>query len=186
LRWYPKSHPRFPLFVADVAHLFVLRRNFVAAVRLLRGVIRTGEHSPSTRSVILALYARALAGAGLTEEVARQQRRALRLLQSHAEWEALVLWHLAAAERLLTRWEPAEAYARRALEVATAQGDHEMMCLIRGTLSEVLAKRPAPPPVARKDGEFRSFVETLLSRLGEWAPRRARQRRGPWGEQWAA
>jgi len=186
LRWYPKSHPRFPLFVADVAHLFVLRRNFAAAVRLLRSVIRTGEHSPSTRSAILALYSRALAGAGLAEEVARQQRRALRLLQGHAEWETLVLWHLAAAERLLARWEPAERYARQALENATAQGDREMMALISGTLSEVLAQRPAPPPVARKDSEFRSFVETLLSRLAEWAPRRARQRRGPWGEQWAA
>ena len=186
LRWYPKTHPRFPLFIADVAYLFVLRRNFGSAVRLLRGVLRTGEHSPSTRSAILALYSRALAGAGHTEEVARQQRRALRLLQRHAEWETLILWHLAAAERLLARWEPAEAYARQALEIATAQGDREMMRLISGTLSEVLSKQPAPPAVTRKNEQFRSFVEALVSRLAEWAPRRTRQRRGPWGEQWAA
>ncbi|MFL5382244.1 MAG: hypothetical protein ACJ8GN_06985 [Longimicrobiaceae bacterium] len=186
LRWYPKNHHRFPLFVADVAYLFVLRRNFAAAVRLLRSVLRTGEYPPSIKSAILALYSRALAGAGHTEEVAHHQQRALRLLRRHAEWETLTLWHVAAAERLLARWEPAEAYARRALEIATTQGDREMMMLIGGTLSEVLAKRPAPPPVTRKTEQFRAFVEMLVSRLAEWAPRRARQRRGPWGEQWAA
>lgn len=186
LRWYPKSHPRFPLFVADVAYLFVLQRNFATAVRLLRAVLRTGEHSPSIRSAILALYSRALTGAGHAEEGSRQQQRALRLLRRHAEWETLILWHISAAERLLERWELAEEYARRALEIATEQGDREMIYLIRGTLSEVLAKRPAPPQVRRKDDPFRSFVETLVRRLSVWAPRRARQRRGPWGEQWAA
>jgi tetratricopeptide (TPR) repeat protein len=186
LRWYPKNHPRFPLFVADVAYLFVLRRNFAAAVRVLRGVIRTGEHSPSTRSAILALYSRALAGAGHVDEAARQRRRVLRLLQRHQEWETLALWHLAEAERVSANRESAEAYASRALEIATDQGDHEMMTLTRRTLAAITAKQPAPPPVIRKDEEFRSFVETLGSRLAEWAPRRARPRRAPLGDPWAA
>jgi tetratricopeptide (TPR) repeat protein len=186
LRWYPKNHPRFPLFVADIAYLFVLRRNFAAAVRVLRGVIRTAEHSPSTRSAILALYSRALAGAGHIDEAGRQSRRVLRLLQRHQEWETLALWHLAEAERASANPASAEAYASRALEIATHQGDREMMILTRGTLRAILAKKPAPPRAIRKDDEFRSFVETLVSRLGEWAPRRARPRRAPWGDQWAA
>jgi tetratricopeptide (TPR) repeat protein len=186
LRWYPKNHPRFPLFVADVAYLFVLRRNFAAAVRVLRGVIRTAELSPSTRSAILALYSRALAGAGHIDEAARQSRRVLRLLQRHQEWETLALWHLAEAERASANWESAEAYASRALEIATDQGDRETMTVTRRTLGAILAKMPAPPRAIRKDDEFRVFVEMLVNRLANWAPRRARPRRAPWGDQWAA
>jgi len=186
LRWYPKGHRRFPLFVADVAYLLVLQRNFSTAVRLVRGVLRAGDHPPSIKSAILALYARALAGAGYADEIGRQRRRVLRLLQRHREWESLALWHLAAAEWQLANWESAEAYARRALEVAAGQGDREMVWLTNRTLSAVLTKKPAAPMVTRKDPEFRSLVETLERRLVEWAPRRARSRRAPWGDQWAA
>lgn len=186
LRWYPKNHLRFPLFVADIAYLFVLRRHFAAALRLLRAVLRTGDHPPSTKSAILALYSRALAGVGHTDEAARQQRRVLRLLRRDHEWETLALWHLAAAERIMANWATAEAYARQALEIATIQGDREMKWLTRRTLAAILARKPAPPPVIRKSEEFRALVETLMSRLAEWAPRRARPRRAPWGEQWAA
>jgi hypothetical protein len=167
--------------VADVAYLFVLQRNFAATVRLLRGVIRTGDHPPSVRGAILALYSRGLAGAGHTDEADRQRLRALRLLERHHEWVTLALWHLAEAERLLARWEPAAAYASRALELATDQGDREMMWVTRRTLAAIRAKRPVPPPVIRTE-EFHSFVEALASRLAEWTPRRARPRRASWGD----
>jgi tetratricopeptide (TPR) repeat protein len=186
LRWYPKNHPRFPLFVADVAYLFVLKRHFAAAVRLLRGVIRTVEHPPSARSAILALYARALAGAGHAAEAARYLGRVQRLLQRHQEWETLALWHLAEAERLSANPESAEAFASRALEIATKQGDREMVCLTRRTLAAIMAKTPSPPQTTRMNEELRSFVETMVRRLAEWSPRRARPRRAPWGDQWAA
>jgi tetratricopeptide (TPR) repeat protein len=185
LRWYPKYHHRFPLFVADIAFLFVLRRHFAAASRLLRGVIRAVD-DPGTKSVVLALYARALAGAGHMDEAARQERRALRLLQHHHEWEAVALWHLAAAGRFTARWESAQAYAARALEIARARDDRETAQLTRRTLAAILARKPAPPQVVRKTDAFREFVETLNSRLAQWAPRRARSRRAPWGDQWAA
>jgi tetratricopeptide (TPR) repeat protein len=185
LRWYPKYHHRFPLFVADIAFLFVLRRHFAAASRLLRGIIRT-MGDPGTKSVVLALYSRALAGAGHRDEAARQERRALRLLRNHHEWEAVALWHLAAAGRLTAQWESAQAYAVRALEIATARNDRETARLARRTLSAIRARRPAPPRAIRKTDAFREFVETLASRLAEWAPRRARSRRAPWGDQWAA
>jgi tetratricopeptide (TPR) repeat protein len=180
LRWFPKDHPRFPAFVADVALLLVLRRNFAAAVRLLRGVVRAGDHPPSLQSAILALYSRGLAGAGHTDEAARQRRRVLGLLERDQEWVTLALWHLAEAERLSAHWGPAAAYASRALELATDQGDREMMWLARRTLAAIRAKRPAPPQVIR-DEAFGSFLETLAGRLAEWAPRRARPRRAPWG-----
>jgi hypothetical protein len=40
LQWYPKNHPRIPLFGADVALMLVLDRRYVAAVRILRAVLR--------------------------------------------------------------------------------------------------------------------------------------------------
>ena len=181
LRLYPQNHPRLPLFVADVAYLFVARRNYAAAVRLLDGVVRTSDHPPSVKSAILALYSRALTGAGHPEEAARQRRRALRLLERHQEWVMLALWHLAEAERLSARWESAAAYAARAFELAMDQGDREIMWVTRRTLAAIRAKRPTPPEVIPGE-ELRSFVEALASRLAEWTPRRERSRRAPWGD----
>jgi tetratricopeptide (TPR) repeat protein len=185
LRWYPKNHPRLPLFAADVALLLTLRRNFAAAARVLRGTIRVLDN-PSAKAAVLALYSRALAGAGHADEATRQGQRAFHLLKRHREWEALALWHLAAAERLLGRWESAQAHAERALEIALEREDHETERRSRRTLSYILTRRPPAPQVVRKNEQFRAFVETLATRISEWAPRRARSRRAPWGEQWAA
>lgn len=185
LNWYGKSHQRFPFFAADVALLLVLERNYTAALRLLKGVLRLVDR-PGPRSVILALYTRALAGIGERDSVAHFRRRVLRLLTKHREWEAAVLWHLANAERLLERWESAEADALRGLAVALKANDRETIRLTWRTLREIRSRQPAPRRVSRKDEEFRLFFETLVGRLSEWSPRRARSRRPPWGDQWAA
>jgi tetratricopeptide (TPR) repeat protein len=185
LRWYPKNHHRLPLFVADVALLFVLRRHFSAAVRLLRNTVRLLE-APGTKTAVLALYSRALAGAGHAEEATRQRRRVLHLLQRHSQWEALALWHLAAAERSLGHWESAEAHASRALEIATEKDDLETERRVGQTLSHILSRTPAPTQISRRTEEFRAFVESLTDRLSDWAPRRTRSRSPLWGDRWAA
>ena len=185
LRWYPKSHPRFPLFAADIALLLTLRNNFVAAARVLRGTVRVLDN-PAAKAAVLALYSRALAGARHTDEATHQGQRALYLLKRHHEWEALALWHLAAAERLLDRRELAEAHAVRALEIATERADRETARRSRRTLSHIRSRTPPAPAIVRKNKQFRHFIETLTTRISEWAPRRARTRRAPWGDQWAA
>jgi len=186
LEWYGRSHQRFPFFVADVALLFMLERNYVAALRLLKGVLRVVDR-PGPRSILLAMYTRALAGVGETDSAAHFRRRALRLLANHHEWEAAALWHLATAERLLQRWESAEADAVRGLELALAANDRETIRLTRLTLTEISSRRPPPSRVTRRDEEFRAFFQTLADRLSGWSPRQARSRRPPWGgDQWAA
>jgi tetratricopeptide (TPR) repeat protein len=175
LSWYPKHHERFPLFGADVGLLLVLERNYAVAARLLRRVLQVVSQ-PAPRSVILALLARALAGAGLVDELDRFEQRIFRILERHHDKEAVALWHLAAAERIARRWEVAESNARRALELATARGDRETARLSSHLLTAIQARRPAPPPcVARTDREFLGFMETVTSRLSQWSPdRRAR------------
>jgi len=185
LKWYPKNHPRLPLFAADVALLLTLRKNFSAAARVLRGTTRL-LGSPAAKAAVVALYSRALAGAGHADEAAHQAQRALYLLKRHHEWEALTLWHLAAAERRSGRWELAEAHALRALEIATERGDRETARRSQRTLSHIVSRMPPTPPIIRKNEQFRLFVETLTTRISEWSPRRARARRAPWGDQWAA
>jgi tetratricopeptide (TPR) repeat protein len=169
LRWYGKRHARFPLFAADVALLMVLERNYPLAARISKGALRHVTN-PGARSVILSLHARALAGAGMVEELDRLRRRVLRLLQDYHEKEPVALWHLAAAERLASRWDAAAATAERALELATRSGDREAAALIERVLTAARARKPAPPASStRRDGVFVEFVQTLHARLAAWS-----------------
>jgi tetratricopeptide (TPR) repeat protein len=184
LRWYGKRHERFPLFAADVALMMVMERNYHLAARIARGALKHVSH-PAARAVILALHARALAGAGHVDELDRIRRRALRITQEYREREAVVLWHLAAAERLAGRWEEAERSAAAALEIARSRRDRETARLSRRLLAAVQARRPAPPPgPPRRDPEFLEFVETLTRRLSTWSPER--RARSPLRAAWAA
>ena len=176
LQWYPKSDPRLPFFAADVALMLVLGRHYSAATRLLRPVIRVVQQ-PSARAVILALTARAFAGAGASEEAALSRKRALKLLDEHPAVEGVVRWHLADAYRLAGNWEGARAEAEAALSVATDQNDGETARLTRTLLRLIAERKPAPP---RSTSGLRDLVVELSERVSRWAPRRGRQP-GPWG-----
>lgn len=185
LALYPKSHPRLPLFAADVALLLVLERRFAAAVRVLRGVLRL-IREPAPRAVVLALTARALAGADRVQEAEHCRRRALGLLKGHSRVEAATRWHLAEALRLAQHWDAAGDEARAALECALSENDREAERMVRRTLRTIESRRTAGGRGLGDDPERRAFVETLCVRLTEWAPRRARPSRPPWGSDWAA
>lgn len=185
LALYPKSHPRLPLFAADVALLLVLERRFAAAVRVLRGVLRL-IREPAPRAVVLALTARALAGADRVQEAEHCRRRALGLLKGHRRVEAATRWHLAEALRLAQHWDAAGDEARAALECAVSENDREAERMVRRTLRTIESRRTAGARGLGNDPERRAFVETLCVRLTEWAPRRARPSRPPWGSDWAA
>lgn len=176
LQWYPKSDPRLPFFAADVALMLVLGRRYAAATRLLRPVIRVVQQ-PSARAVILALAARAFAGAGESEEAALSRKRALKLLHRSPVVEGVVRWHLADAYRLAGDWEPARAEAEAALAVAIQQNDRETTRLTRTLLRLIDERKPAPPRGTR---DLRDFVAELTERITHWAPRRGRHP-GPWG-----
>jgi tetratricopeptide (TPR) repeat protein len=170
LNWYPKRHPRFPFFAADIALLLALDRNYALAGRIAKSVLRHMTQ-PSARAVILALNARAAVGAGLVDELDPMRRRILRILKDHPEREAIALWHIAAAERLAGRWEAAAASGTHALELAHARGDRETAFHIERLLRKIRARKPAPPPrPMRNDAEFAAFIQTLANRLSAWAP----------------
>lgn len=176
LEWYPQSDPRLPFFAADVALMLVLGRRYAPAARLLLPVLRTVKQ-PSARAVILALAARAFAGAGEAEEAALMRKRALKLIHKAANLEAVARWHLADAFRLSGNWEGAEAEARAALSIATEKGDRETARMTR-TLLRLIERRQAAPP--RSASDVRDFVAALTGRVVRWSPRPRRQP-GPWG-----
>lgn len=176
LLWYPKSDPRLPFFAADVALMLVFGRRYAAAARLLRLVLRTVQQR-SARAVILALTARAFAGAGEAEESAVMRKRALKLVSEHPGVEGVTRWHLADAYRLAGDWDAAQAEAETALSIATAQDDRETERMTRILLGLIARRKSAPP---RGAGELREFVLQLTERVARWSPRRGRQP-GPWG-----
>jgi tetratricopeptide (TPR) repeat protein len=185
LALYPKNHPRLPLFAADVALLLVLERRFTAAVRVLRGALRL-IREPAPRAVVLALTARALSGAKRYHEAEHCRRRALGLLKRHHRVEAATRWHLAEALRLAQQWETAGEEAQAALERAVGDNDREAERVVRRTLRNIETCRTAAARGLGEDPERRELVEMLCVRLSEWAPRRARPSRPPWGSDWAA
>jgi tetratricopeptide (TPR) repeat protein len=183
LTWYPKSHHRIPFFAADVALMLVLGRRFVSAGRLVRVVLRMVQQ-PTARATILALGARAYAGAGEPEESAVLRRRAVKLLEHHRGMEPVTRWHLADAQRLAGNWETAEEEAETALNVAIAQNDREIERLTR-ILLKLIRNRKSAPPKMRGSRELHSFLNELAERVAGWSPRRG-DRPGPWGSNWAA
>ena len=181
LHWYPKNHERIPFFAADAGLMLVLDCRFNAAIRVLRAALKSIQ-SPSARGTILALGARAYAGAGEPEESAALRRRALKLLDKHRTMEPVTRWHLADAQRLAGNWVAAEAEAEQALEVAVEQNDREIERLTE-VLIRLISERRAVQP--KPTGPFNDFVRLLTARLEEWSPRPG-PRPGPWGEDRAA
>lgn len=177
LALYPKSEPRLPFFGADVALMLVLSRRYSLGARVARVVLRILD-GHSARPAMLALVARAFAGAGEQEEAAVHRTRALKLLAKHPQYEAITRWHLADALRLLGKWEAARAEAEIALKVAGGLNDREAVWGIRMLLRRIDERRTAP--AARVTSSDREFVRQLSDKLMRWAPRRGRDS-GPWG-----
>lgn len=185
LALYPKNHSRLPLFAADVAVLLVLERRFAPAVRVLGAALRLIQE-PGPRTVVLAVMARALAGAGRLHDSETFRGRALRLFNKHRRLEPGMRWHLADALRLSEQWDAAREEAQAAVERAIEENDREVERLAKRTLRQVESRETGAPRGLGQDPERRAFVEMLYVRLTEWAPRRARPSRPPWGSDWAA
>jgi len=174
---YPYSEPRLPFFGADMALLLILTRRYSLGARVARVVLRILEKH-SARPAILALAARAFAGAGEQEEAAVHRSRALKLLGKYPQFEAITRWHLADALRHLGQWDAAQAEAETALKVAERLNDREAAWGIGMLLRRIVERRPAP--AARASSGERAFVRQLTDKLTRWTPRRGRDS-GPWG-----
>ncbi|HEX8452077.1 MAG TPA: hypothetical protein VF647_08270 [Longimicrobium sp.] len=184
LALYPKTHRRLPFFAADVALLFVLERRFRTAAHVLKSTLRLITQ-PAPRSVVLALSARAAAGAGRVEEAALLRRRALKLVEKNPGLEGVARWHLADSYRLVGDWEAADQEAQTVLRWATARNDRELARLTLMLVGIVRSRIPARPK-PDEDADLRDFVVLLEKRISGWVPRRARSSSGPWGAEWVA
>lgn len=180
---YPKSDPRLPFFGADIALMLVLAGRYSAAVRLLRAVLRAVQQQ-SARTAIMALAARAFAGAGAHEEAAVFRQRALKLLAKHPTMEGVTRWHLGDALRLAGNWEGARAEAKASLAFANEQNDRETARMAR-ILLQMIEDRKAATPRSGTTDAMREFVRELTDRVARWSPRRGRTP-GPWGMDRAA
>ena len=174
---YPYSEPRLPFFGADMALLLILTRRYSLGARVARVVLRVLDKH-SARPAILALAARAFAGAGEQEEAAVHRTRALKLLGKYPQFEAITRWHLADALRHLGKWDAARAEAETALKVAEKLNDREAVWGIGMLLQRISQRRSAP--AARATDDAREFVRQLTDKLTRWAPRRGKDS-GPWG-----
>jgi tetratricopeptide (TPR) repeat protein len=179
LALYPKSEPRLPLFGADVALMLILARRYSLGARVARVVLRILDGQlPAARPAILALAARAFAGAGEQEEAAVHRSRSLKLLAKHPQYEALARWHLADALRLLGKWDAARAEAEMCVRTAERENDREMVRLIEATIRLIDDHRSDPARPA--SSWYREMVRELSEKLFRWTPRRGRDS-GPWG-----
>ncbi|HEU0016645.1 MAG TPA: hypothetical protein VFQ45_23385 [Longimicrobium sp.] len=188
LKWYPKHHPRFPLFAADFACLLIRDGKYADASAVLSAA-REAVQDPAQRIVIQALHLRAVVGVGdpLSLTVAREVEQVIeeQAIES-AALEAAARFHLAEAERGLQRWKEAEENARVALGIATKRRDTEFQRVLAELLEEVQARYvPVPPGELPRPG-VAELVEAIGERLVRWSPtRRGRGRSIPDGE-WAA
>ncbi|MBB6073134.1 hypothetical protein [Longimicrobium terrae] len=177
LLWYPKNHPRLPLFAADVGLLLILARHYRAASWLLKRVLKVVDQG-GARAAVVALAARASAGAGDVEEAVVLRRRAEKLVSNHPVMEPAVRWHLADSRRLLGDWDSAARDAESALTVALTRNDKEAVRLIR-QLTRMVEQRTVSPPKQGVSGEVRDFVQQIGHRISIWSPRV-----GPWPPPW--
>lgn len=129
LSWYPRDHPRIPYFAADVAHLCIAVQRFDDARELLRSALRAVDNPPS-KLVMLALTARAFAGAGNIVKAVRLARRIRRLIPHYPSVEPVTRWHLAEAEYLAGRASQAEAEVQMALSATRRNNDLEARTLL--------------------------------------------------------
>lgn len=181
---YGKTHHRLPYFGGDMALLFVLEGDYLNAARILPTVVRLIQQ-PSVRTAMVALNARALAGAGRADDAVVARSRALKMLAKHDGLEPLTRWHLADSARLAGDWQWADAEASRALEAAVAANDAETAKHTAKLIDQIKVRAPALPRPIRSDAQFRQFLRALRERLSTWSPRRTRTWRPPWNE-WAA
>jgi hypothetical protein len=167
-----------------MALLFVLEGDYLNAARILPTVVKLITQ-PSVRTAMVALNARALAGAGRTGDAVAARARAMKMLTKHDGLEPLARWHLADSARLAGEWGLADTEAYRALEAAKAANDRETAKHTAKLIELIKLRTPGLPRPSRSDDGFSQFLRMLKDRLSTWSPRRARAWRPPWNE-WAA
>lgn len=181
---YPLHDRRFPYFVTDFGLVQVMQHRYTVAIPLLQLALHV-IHEPSVRGMISSMLARCHAALGQESECNRHKEWAVVLAEKHPELSPATHYHLAEAARACHSWNEAEQHARRALELAQARGDIEVVRHAERVLSETAAR--TVPQLSPPAGSG-SLATTLALRLKRWNPEnhRGRPARATFRNQWVA
>ncbi|HEY7766581.1 tetratricopeptide repeat protein, partial [Longimicrobium sp.] len=183
LTWYPKHHPRLPLFVADVGYLLICTRHYSAA-SLLRQV--TSVTNDGQRAVTAALYLRARTSSGRTGFFRQGRRRLISVLSERPECLGPGLIHLAEAARAGGDWLLASEDATAACKLARSRHDAILEEAARAVLQKVGARMGVEPEIDPDAHAFRELITAATARLSRWDPSRQRESRSALRREWVA
>lgn len=167
LDYYPACDPRIPMLAHDWAICLSDWNMHSVGASLLSRLLPVFpiEQQPLGYSNL----AICLAGAGLGERVEEAAGKVLELIGVHRRFTVLSLNALAEASGLCGRWDRAEEFARRALEIARIDRDiqREQDAL---KLLDQIARRDMLPPLVEIPNHDRVEMTTrrVVARLERW------------------
>lgn len=170
MEWYPRHHSRFPALAHDVAFLLVRLRRYADAVPLLREVMRA-PIPPQDQVIGWSTLARAAAGVGDEPGYRAATEQVLRRAALFDYFAAAAFANLGWGASLLEKWDEAEQYASRSLEIAESRAQAEAAEVARIVSNHVRARRPAdlsPLPPAGSLPGLLQFAAEIASRLAAW------------------
>jgi tetratricopeptide (TPR) repeat protein len=170
LEWYPRHHARFPALAHDIGFLLVRLHLYAVAVPLLEAVMRL-EIPPEDQVIGWSTLARAAAGGG--DEggyhlAAEQALRRVGLFDLHG---AAAFANLAWGAYLLRRWDEAEQYALRSVDLGESRAQAEAVKVARPILRRArnrLAPESAEKPDPRCTTRAVELSAATISRLTAW------------------
>lgn len=141
MEWYPRHHSRFPALAHDFAFLLVRLGLHGPALPLLEEVMRAPI--PSQEQVIgWSTLARAAAGMGDESRYENAADQVLRRVGLFDHFGAAAFANLGWGATLLGRWDEAEQYASRSLELADrSDAEAEAAEVAKTVLANVRARR---------------------------------------------
>jgi tetratricopeptide (TPR) repeat protein len=170
LEWYPRHHSRFPALAHDVAFLLVRLRRYADAVPLLKEVMRA-PIPPQDQVIGWSTLARACAGVGDEPGYRAATEQVLRRAALFDYFAAAAFANLGWGATLLGKWEEAEQYASRSLEIAEGRAQAEAAGVARTVRDSVRARRSAdmsPLPAAGPMSGVLQLSAEIALRLAAW------------------
>lgn len=138
---YPIHHPALPALVHDWGFLLVRHAYYEQALALLDTLI-PHMRRPEWRTAAWGTLGRAAAGAGRRARYEEAKQSVLGLIGLNEEYAAAALAHLAEGARFFGEWDAGAALAARAIELAQARHEGDVVRGAREILEAVLAREP--------------------------------------------
>ena len=169
LQWYPRHHARFPALAHDLGFLLVRMDLYRSAVPLLKAVMRS-KIPPQEQVIGWSTLARASAGITDTAGYDHAAEQVLRRVGLYDYFASGAFANLAWGAWLLERWEEAEQYALRSLEIAASRPDAEAGAVSRMVLEHARDRRRSsvPSPSESQARQVIQLANEMATALSAW------------------